>query len=142
MFSSNQIFEISGSLGGSGELEIALKAALELSGREESFTRCNGPRAKMTYQITPSGKYAIGWCWEDTPANGWAILPFDYDLGIVAAIIRKHLEKQTIHYGGGDGSYSKGFLMHGRDYDEIRDDVQSPFYCLLTVEPFTCFYAK
>lgn len=142
MFSSNQIFRISGSIGPDGELESAVRAALEISGKDAIFRREKDP-AKMVFQITESGKYAVGWCWENTPAEGWTMLPFDYDINILCAIIRKHLEKQRPVSIPFDGSCEKGFLLCATGdgfYD--KEDVTSPFYCIFTVEPYTCFYAK
>ena len=141
MFSSNQVFKISGGLSPTGgELEIAVRAALEMSGEDECFRREKDP-AKMVFQITESGKYAVGWCWENTPAEGWTMLPFDYDINILCAIIRKHLEKQKIGEGPWDGAYRKGFLLCAKG-EKGYEGVTSPFYCIFTVEPFICFYAK
>lgn len=140
MFSSNQVFKISGNIKHDGELASAVRAALEMSGYDAFFRRVKDP-AQMVFQITESGKYAVGWCWDNTPVKGWTMLPFDYDINILCAIIRKHLEKQRPVSIPWDGSCEKGFLLCAKG-DDVFEDVTSPFYCIFTVEPFTCFYAK
>lgn len=142
MFSSNQIFEISGSLQHTEELQTALEFTLKMSGNMDCFTRTNKP-SKCVYQITEDGRYCIGWAFE-TIANGWNEFPFEFDLSIISQIIVKHLQKQEIKYTGYDGSHCKGFLMKCIDADmsDEYDGIKNPFYGIVEFKPYTCFYSK
>ena len=141
MFSSNQILQISGNLTHKNELKHALQFAIEASGWLEPMTRANNP-CKCTYQITKDGKYCIGW--GGTGSHGWQEFPFDFDIDITAQINAKQLSKQEIIDEGGDGSYSRGFLMQSfknMSYEE-RDKVENVFYGIVSFEPYTCYYSK
>ena len=88
MFSSNQVLEVSGDLGHRGDLKNALEFALKKSGDYESFTRSDRP-SKCVFQITGCGDYCIGWgCHDENPEDGWTEFQFDFDIDIVAAIIK------------------------------------------------------
>ena len=66
MFSSEQIFEISGDM---GQLEKAIKFAISMFG-----SKCE------SYQISEDGKYCLGWMVKD----GWKPFPFDFDAHIIS----------------------------------------------------------
>lgn len=140
MFSSNQILEYSGCISHKDELKHALEFAIKASGWYEPMTRVKDP-VKCVYQITDDGKYCIGWGGEE---KGWSEFPFDFDIDIMAQIVVKHLEKQTINYCGWDGSYDKGFLMKviENSFASEKNGIKSPFYGIVSFEPYTCFYAK
>ena len=140
MFASNQVLQVSGSLSHKDEIKHALQFAIEMSGWMGPMTRAEKP-CKCVYQITDDGKYCIGWGGEQ---KGWTEFPFDFDIDIMAQIIAKHLSKQKLVYEGGDGSYSAGFLMQtlkGQPYEE-RVKIKSANYCIVTFEPYTCYYSK
>lgn len=145
MFSSNQIFKISGALT-QESVAKALEFALKLSDDYRSFNRADEP-TKCVYQITKDGRYCIGWSPYSGPTKeGWCDFPFDFDINIMAAIIVKHLSKQEIDYSHGmwDGSYDKGFVIEAiEDYmSDEHDGIINPFYGIVQFKPFTCFYAK
>lgn len=141
MFSSNQVLEISGDLSHKGDLKQALEFALIKSGREEYFKRADNP-AKLCYQKTDYGDFAIGYCWENqvSTTKDWIPFQFDYDLDITAKIISQHLEKQNVEAYSGDGSNYKGYLMKAIDYTTTR--VKDTFYGIVIFHPFNCYYDK
>ena len=143
MFSSNQILEISGCLSHSGELCNALEFALKVSDSWSSFNHITKADIRCVYQITPDGRQCIGKSY-GKPEDGWNEYPVDFDLSIISQIIIKHLEKQTIMYDGGDGSYHKGFLMKAIDesFASEENGIKNPFYGIVEFTPFTCFYSK
>ncbi|MCI8345866.1 MAG: hypothetical protein HFJ42_08005 [Clostridia bacterium] len=141
IFSSNQIFEVSGNLSLSGELETALEFALKYSGNDKNMLQSEIDRGcKLVYQITENGKYCIGWGFENVP-SGWIEYPFKFTIEKVSKIIMKHLEKFPIKTNSiwVGGSYDKGFLMK---CNVSGSEVENPFYCIVSFEPYTCFYAK
>ena len=144
MFSSNQILKISGNLSDFNNEEIynALEFALKLSRNLENFTRKNEP-SKCVYQITQSGKYCIGWAYNDVK-DGWNEFPFDFDLNIISLIIAKHLKNQKVNRDIWDGSYSKGFIMKAipETLSDEYEGIKNPFYGIIEFSPYTCFYSK
>lgn len=130
MFSSDQIFEVSGSM---DQLEKVIKFAIDMYGIGK-----NG----ITYQITKDGKYCLGWYTE----GKWKNFPFDFDPHIVAEIVKQHLEKQDCEdpYSWSDGSSEKGFLMKviPQTFSSVHDGISEPFYGIVSIEPFMNFYAK
>ena len=85
MFSSNQVFEISGSM---DQLPIALQFALDYSDHARAMTQREIERGcKLVYQIAKDGKYCIGWAFKDIQ-EGWQEYPFDFDVEIVAQPIQ------------------------------------------------------
>jgi len=139
MFSSNQVFEISGSM---DQLQAALQFALDYSGHAKDMTQREIARGcKLVYQIAKDGKYCIGWSFNGA-ANGWKEYPFDFDVNIVAPIIAQHLGKLETPDNGyewADGGESDGFLMKVVSYE---DKIENPFYGIVSFEKFNCFYAK
>ena len=131
MFSSEQIFEVSGDM---DQLEMTIKFAIDMEGSAR-----NGIR----YQITEDGKYCLGW---GDDKDGWNKYPFDFDVHIVAEIIKQHLNKQDCEdpYTWRDGSSSKGFLM--KAIPELASDeyngIKSPFYGIVSIEPYMNYYGK
>ena len=147
-FSSNQILQVSGEF---DNIENALIFALKLSGHDKNMTQKEKERGcKLVYQITPSGKYCIGWGFENVP-SGWSEYPFDFQTDIVSKIIAQYLKKQTCVnedvYEDGDGSYNKGFIMKHDDsiyeYDcSGKNDIKNPFYCIVYFQAFENYYGK
>lgn len=134
MFSSNQIFEISGSL---EQLEDAIRFALKHYGT---------PNEKgLFYQVTEDGKYCLGWSSDE---NYWKKFPFDFNPHIVSEIIEQHIKKAMDNmksdYEWADGSTGRGFLMKAIP-DMFSDEykgIKKPFYGIISIEPFENFYAK
>ena len=141
MFSSNQVLEVSGNLHFTGGLESALEFALKYSGHDKDLTQAEIDRGcKLVYQITESGKYCIGWGFENVP-NGWSEYPFKFDINIVSSIIRQHLAAFPVESDDWDGSYMQGFLMKAcKEWG--NDDIVNSGYCIVYFEPFTCYYSK
>lgn len=142
MLSSNQVIKVSGKL---NQLKDCLKYALTMSDDFTYFTRKEQPTI-CVYQITPTGKYCIGWGFRGIP-KGWEPFPFDFDIDIdiISDIIIQFLEKAPIVEDGGDGSYKKGFIMECIDEGaEINDieEVQNAFYGIVSFAPYSCFYHK
>ena len=135
MFSSNQVFEISGDF---SQLQSALEFAVD-------YDETSGNQ--LVYQTTEDGKYCIGWKPDSGPTKGWENFQFDYDSEIVAKIIVQFLEKQKYEespYEYFDGSTDIGFVMEnipdvfGDEYEGIKN----PFYGIVSFKPFMNFYAK
>ena len=133
MFSSEQIFEVSGDM---EQLESAIKFACEMyeiDGRG------------VTYQITKDGKYCLGKGYAKSE-NGWIQFPFDFNVHIIAEIIKQFLSKQECEnpYDWYDGDSEKGFLMKAIPsvFSDEEDGVLSPFYGIVSIEPYMNFYAK
>ena len=130
MFSSDQIFEVSGSM---DQLEKAIKFAIDMRGISKSG---------ISYQITKNGKYCLGWGDEEE----WKKYPFDFDVHIVSEIVKQFLEKQDceVPYAWADGSSEKGFLMKviPEVFSDEKDGVKKPFYGIVSIEPYMNFYAK
>ena len=130
MFSSDQIFEVSGSM---DQLEKAIKFAIDMRGISKSG---------ISYQITKNGKYCLGWGDEEE----WKKYPFDFDVHIVSEIVKQFLEKQDCEdpYAWADGSSEKGFLMKviPQTFSSEKNGISEPFYGIVSIEPFMNFYAK
>lgn len=139
MFSSNQVFEISGSM---DQLPIALQFALDYSDHARAITPREIERGcKLVYQIAKDGKYCIGQAFKDIQ-EGWQEYPFDFDVEIVARIIAQYLGKLKTPDSGyewADGSTDPGFLMKVISCD---DNIKNSFYGIVSFEKFNCFYAK
>lgn len=144
MFSSNQIFEISGSLSHCNELEMALEFALEYSDEVKNMYKEEIDRGcKFLYQITEDGKYCIGSSKKNVP-EGWNEYPFIFNIDNVSKIIRQHLETYPLEKGIGEGSYEKGFIMKciREHLGSENDGIKNPFYGIVYFKPYTCFYSK
>lgn len=144
MFSSNQVFEISGDM---KQLETAIEFSMRYSGQEPCFTRNDKP-AKCVYQITDDNRYCIGWALHgETPPDGWSEYPFDYDPKIISAIVCQWLEKvpkPIDEHEGFDGAHRIGFLLQESGGNRWKDleGIKNGFHCIITLKPFWCFYAK
>lgn len=130
MFSSDQIFEVSGDM---QQLEKTIRFAIDMNGIGKSG---------ICYQKTEDGKFCLGWGDEE----GWSPFPFDFDPHIVAEIVKQHLEKQDCEdpYAWADGSSDKGFLMKvipETCADEYKG-IKNPFYGIVSIEPFMNYYSK
>ena len=131
MFSSDQIFEVSGDF---SQLELAINFAMNMWG---------GKADKQYYfQITEDGRYCIGW----HNAEGWTPFQFDFDVHIVSEIIKQHLKKhrsENSAYDFYDGSTEDGFLMKLVPMLAIdTDGIKNPFYGIISIEYYENFYAK
>ena len=131
MFSSNQIFEVSGDF---SQLESAIRFALNMYGCSK----------EVSYQIAEDGKYCLGWMCDES--EEWRKYVFDFDAHIVSEIIKQHLRKQNIEdpYECADGSSDKGFLMRAIPsvFSDEHDGIKHPFYGIVSIEPFYNYYAK
>jgi len=131
MFSSNQKFIISGEL---TDLEPTLKFAMELY-EPGSSTLC--------FQITEDGRYCIGYGCQE----GWTKFQFDFDYHIIAEIIKQHfnkLPKTKSKYDSYDGSTYKGFIMKAipETFADKEDGIVNPFFGIISIGPYECFYSK
>ena len=130
MFSSEQIFEVSGDM---DQLEMAIRFAIDMHGIGKSG---------ISYQITENGKYCLGW----GDDKEWKKYPFDFDVHIVSEIVKQFLEKQDCEdpYAWSDGSSEKGFLMKiiPEVFSDEKDGIKQPFYGIVSIEPHMNFYAK
>lgn len=142
-FSSNQILSLTGNLAHHNELEDALSFALKYSGHDNAMKQSEIDRGcKLLYQITDSGKYCIGWGFQEVP-EGWQEYPFRFDIDIVSMIIRQYLlDNSEVERGIGDGSYCKGFLMRNIQRSMFEDEIKNSFYGIISFEQYTCYYAK
>lgn len=136
MFSSNQLFTISGTF---SQLENAIIFLLSHAGlTHESL---HDPQRALVYQITEDNKYHLGYTRLPVP-DGWNKYMFKYDPHIISLIIQQHIKEQvqpTSIYDYADGSTNKGFLLKV----ERPGNVKNPYGCYLaTIEPYTIYYAK
>lgn len=143
MFSSNQIFQISGDF---RQLESALQFSLEYSDRAKNMTEKERDRGcKLVFQITDSGKYCIGWGFKKVP-EGWSEYQFDFEVSIVSKIIEQHIKKLPVPDSGyewADGSTSVGFIMKSVKETFGEDmDIKNAFYGIVYFEPYCNFYSK
>ena len=131
MFSSEQVFEVSGTM---EQLQMTIKFAIDMYGIGKD---------RITYQITKDGKYCLGW---GNDKKGWNKYPFDFDVHIVSEIVKQHLEKQDCEdpHAWDDGSSEKGFLMKAipKLFSDEYEGIKSPFYGIVSIEPYMNFYAK
>ena len=142
MFSSNQILEISGSIEHKEDLYKALKFVLDYSGDLECFKREKEP-AKCVYQITKDGRYCLGWSYGDVKM-GWNEFEFDFNLKKISKIIKNHLDKQKLSHSEYDGTYKKGFLLKPieKSFADEKNGIKKPFYGIIEIKPYACFYHK
>lgn len=130
MFSSNQIFEISGTL---EQLEETLKFVFKFYG-------CNSNG--VYYQIAKDGKFCLGWY----ETKNWKKFDLEVDTHIISEMIKVHLKKQERDesYDWADGSTGDGFLMKCIDetFSDEKDGIKEPFYGIISIEQFTTFYSK
>lgn len=140
MFSSNQILDITGSL---DQITSALNFAMAYSGQLNHFSDAEQKRGcKIVFQITEDGKYCIGWGFGEVP-EGWTEYQFKPDVNIISAIIRQRLETAPIEDEGWDGTYEHGFRMRSIpdfQYHELSKSIKNIGYCIIYIEPFSCFY--
>ena len=133
MFTSNQKLEISGNY---SQLKSALEFAIKLDGTDFD---------DLCYQTTEDGKFCIGWLSGNGLASGWKRFQFDFDTEIVSKIIIQFLSKQKQKdMIGFDGSTEKGFVMKviPETFSDFENEIQNPFYGIVSFETFTCFYSK
>ena len=143
MFSSNQVFQISGDF---RQLESALQFALEYSDNAKNMTKKEMDRGcKLVFQITDSGKYCIGWGFGEVPEE-WSEYQFDFEVPIVSKIIEQHIKKLPVPHSGyewADGSTSVGFIMKSVKETFGEDmDIKNAFYGIVYFEPYCNFYSK
>lgn len=140
MFSSNQELKISGCLTHEGELEHALRFALE---RTDDMDALKEGRCRLVHQILKDGRYCIGICYGNLK-NGWSEYPFKFDISIVSQIIIQHLEQFPLERGFWDGGYYKGFLMEviPECLDSRLGDIIETFIGIVSFKSFSCFYSK
>ena len=140
MFSSNQIFEISGCLSDRDALKNSLEFALKYYGID---VKGADGRIKVVYQVTQDEKMCIGWGFDEIP-TGWKEFPDEFDIDKVIDSIEQFLSTFPLKKGNADGSYKEGFVMRvikeymGSEYDGIKN----PFYGIVYFEPYTCFYSR
>lgn len=144
MFSSNQIFEMSGSLSSMEQLKAAFEFALLYSGNADKIRQEKDRDFKILYQITPDGKYCIGWGNENTVPKGWTEYPSEFNVDNICKDIKSHLEGFPFEEGMAEGAYDRGFIMKcineymGCEYDGIKN----PFYGIVYFQQFTCYYSR
>lgn len=155
MFSSNQCFQISGTL---DKLSAVIDFAVRLDDKLEMLTR-NDRKVHIAYQITNNGLYCLGTGGIEghpqfgKPNDGWTEFPFDYDPDILAGIIRQWIEKQPrpdSEYDDFDGGTGLGFLCfepwndvrHGNTDDRPSEHIRNIHDCIVCFKPYVNYYAK
>lgn len=140
MFASNQKLVITGDLKHQNDLENALKFVLH-KGYDDV---CN-PKYKYpdAFQITSDGKYVLGRTYGEKK-EGWISYPFETTIDILAPIIRQHLLKQEFPpCNEGDGGEADGYLITNVNCKQYSsEEVVNSWYAIITIEPYTCYYAK
>lgn len=151
MFSSNQVFQVSGSL---DSISSVIDFAVRHSGHHEMFTRSDH-KVRAAYQITETGLYCLGKGTMEgdvrppsAKPDSWINFPFDYDPNIIAPIVEQWIRKQprpSDETEAFDGSHAVGFLciepwnLEGNTFDYNIKDVHR---CIVCFKPFLNFYAK
>ena len=141
MFSSNQKFSVSCT-----EKQLKDVLALALSMRLEHHKN-----PTLAYQFTDNGKFVIGWCGNE-PKKGWTKFPFDRptdDLLIAMAkqfistaspLHRAYLDEEDF----GDGSTHPGYIVEAvkETFADVWEGIQNPFYGIVSIRAFNCYYSK
>ena len=134
MFSSNQIFKISGNIA-NDDLAKALQFTMDYFDIGER---------NLAYQITEDGDYCLGWyTYEGYPEAGWTAFPFPFTADVNAMIIRDHLKEQILDLDGFNGeTVQEGFLIRSiRDLNyEDLDKIENNFYGIVIISPYTLYY--
>ena len=118
MFSSNQVLHISGTLELS-DIRAALEFGIVKAAKSNSYC----------FQYLPKTyTYCIGVKYTDTPPTGWTDFQFDFDLDIVARIIKQHLEKAADKFPNIDCERELGYLM--TIADDVLDAIENSSFCL------------
>lgn len=142
MFSSNQVFKISGDM---NQLQTVLKFAFKMNGEDEHISQSEYDRGyKIIYQISDDEmSYCIGHCFGEIP-KGWQEYPFRFDYEICSRIIAQFLESFDIQEDCWDGSYEKGFIAENieQSFADKEDGIVKPFYGTIRFRAFTTFYSK
>lgn len=130
MFSSNQVLHISGTLELS-DIKAALEFGLVKAARSNSYC----------FQYLPKVyTYCIGVKYTDTSPEGWTDFQFDFDLDIVARIIKQQLEKAADKFPNIDCEHELGYLM--TTADDVICKIENPSFCILAFSPFVNEYSK
>jgi len=99
-----------------------------------------------SYQITPDGKFALGWT--SKGIEGWEKFEFEHDLETLAQLICKHISELNYHdseWDMWDGSTSKGFKVDNIEETfsyENEENIKNPCYGIIVFSPYTNFYSK
>lgn len=121
MFSSNQIFNISGDF---SQLENTIRFAVNFATNENQ---------QIVYQKTSDGKYCIGLA-HDKKDDGWKEYDFEFDAKIVSLIIQQFLKNQ-----GFNAFYLKSIP---ETFSDEYDGIKNPFFGLFLIEGYKNFYSK
>jgi hypothetical protein len=143
MFSSNQIFEITGD--NKSDLREVLELALNLDGNlydndNRNITKVRG------YMIDP--QYGIAFSWSKE-ASGFTDYPMPVTLDLLVELVVNYLdskEAQEIYskddsYTGGDGSDKKGWRVYNPNWKQ-KGNPLSNFYSMIAICPHWTYYAK
>ena len=142
MFSSNQIFQISGTY---RQIESALRFAMDYSDYSKHLNGPKNPNGfKFVWQIAEDCRYCIGWNFEDV-VPGWNEFQFDFDISIVAKVIEQQLRKSEMNgYENCDGETEPGFLMKciPESFSDDLFGIKNPFYGIVSFEPYMVYFSK
>lgn len=136
MYSSNQIIKVSCD---ERQLKFAIKFFFQMKGVDEWKQR------KISYQIIPGGKIAIGWYF-DEPPTGWQRFPVsDPSVDLLAATISDYLKAFPAKSSyTGDGSTKVGFYLETiEDWTyEQTSDIYCDDYTIFVASSYSNYYAK
>ena len=153
IFSSNQKFEISGTL---KDIKPVLEFVLAVANRWDTTSLAydfkTGVR-RFIYQITPKGDYCIGWYFPNMTSlpQGWREYDFAFDEEIICKIIAQTMENNIYtaakdQFSGADGSSKIGFILtlidHLADEEETGISNASGGMGIAKFSPYWCFYHK
>ena len=142
MFSSNQVFQLSGRLN-EEEIKRALEFILKIADHTTDI-KGKPTGCEYVFQLADgSGDFCIGYDYGSHNEN-WHRFQFGYDVDVVSKVIKNHLSKLYFPttWDGADGSTEKGFLatvMSG-SYAPEEEGIKDPHYGIVRFAPFTCFY--
>ena len=133
MFSSNQIFSLSGELNPN-----QIKNVLD-------FLKTMYDQKIKSFQITKDGGFALGWC--DEKEESWTKFQFEYDSETLALIICNHLksaDNPENPWEDYDGSCYDGFRVDviEETFANENNGVKDPFYGIVKFTKYVKFYSK
>ncbi len=135
MFSSNQKFAVSCD---ARQLEDVVMFALRMEDDR-------GVNRTLAYQITQDGRFVLGW-YNKEPEDGWKKFPFENpSIGLIVELAKQTAKEHPAkHKEMWDGLYEDGYLVERteKSMGHERDGIREPFYGIISVRSFSCFYAK
>lgn len=139
MFSSNQKFCVSCR---KEQLKRTIELALWMHD-DRPGGRC------LAYQTTQDGRFVIGW-YHKEPEPGWNKFMFERPgIDLIVEAVKQFANEHKSEWPDEeddmwDGSHGDGYLIEAAPETMSREynGVKNPFYAIISVRYFSCFYSK